>query len=55
MLIIVGLGNPSAEYENTFHNMGFMAVDKLAQKLNKKIKRPNVLPSPPPFRPVAKR
>ncbi|HOB63609.1 MAG: aminoacyl-tRNA hydrolase [Clostridiales bacterium] len=39
MLIIVGLGNPSAEYENTFHNMGFMAVDKLAQKLNKKIKK----------------
>ena len=39
MLIIVGLGNPSAEYENTFHNMGFMAIDKLAAKLNKKVKK----------------
>lgn len=39
MLIIIGLGNPSSEYENTFHNMGFMAVDRLAEKLNKKIKK----------------
>lgn len=39
MLLIVGLGNPSAEYENTFHNMGFKAIDNLAEKLGKKIKK----------------
>lgn len=32
MYIIVGLGNPTKEYENTRHNIGFMAVDMLADK-----------------------
>ncbi len=39
MKIIVGLGNPTTEYENTYHNMGFMAIDVLAEKLNKKVKK----------------
>lgn len=39
MLIIAGLGNPSEEYQNTYHNIGFMAVDALAEKLGKKIKK----------------
>ena len=39
MLIIVGLGNPSEEYENTFHNMGFKAIEGLANNLGKKIKK----------------
>ena len=34
MKLIVGLGNPDKEYLNTFHNLGFMSVDKLAKALN---------------------
>lgn len=33
MKIVVGLGNPDEKYQNTFHNLGFMAVDKIAEKL----------------------
>ena len=34
MKIIVGLGNPGKEYENTKHNLGFMFVDYLSKKYN---------------------
>ena len=32
MKIIVGLGKPGKEYENTKHNLGFMFVDYLSKK-----------------------
>ncbi len=38
MKLIVGLGNPTDKYENTYHNLGFMTIDRLAEKMNLKIK-----------------
>ena len=32
MFLIVGLGNPGKEYERHRHNIGFMAVDRIADK-----------------------
>ncbi|MBP3431494.1 MAG: aminoacyl-tRNA hydrolase [Clostridia bacterium] len=33
MVIIVGLGNPEAEYFHTYHNIGFDVVDAVAKKM----------------------
>ena len=37
--IIVGLGNPDRKYENTRHNAGWMAIDRLAEKLDCRVNR----------------
>lgn len=33
MKLIVGLGNPGGAFKNTYHNLGFEVIDKLATKL----------------------
>lgn len=38
MYVIAGLGNPGLSYRKTRHNIGFMAVDALAESLGIKIK-----------------
>ena len=40
MRLIVGLGNPGPEYEWTPHNMGFLAVDALAERAGIRVTRP---------------
>jgi PTH1 family peptidyl-tRNA hydrolase len=34
MKLVIGLGNPGSNYENTRHNMGWMAIDRFAKKNN---------------------
>jgi len=40
MRLIVGLGNPDPEYQWTPHNLGFMAVDELANRSAIRVERP---------------
>ena len=40
MRLIVGLGNPDPEYQWTPHNLGFLAVDELANRGGIRVERP---------------
>lgn len=40
MRIIVGLGNPGPEYEWTPHNLGFLAIDAVAERAAIRVTRP---------------
>jgi PTH1 family peptidyl-tRNA hydrolase len=37
--LVVGLGNPGEEYENTPHNLGFLVIDRLAESHGIRISR----------------
>lgn len=39
MFLIVGLGNPGSQYEDTRHNIGFKIVDNIAKEYNIEINR----------------
>jgi PTH1 family peptidyl-tRNA hydrolase len=40
MRLIVGLGNPGPEYQWTPHNLGFLAVDEVANRNSIRVERP---------------
>ena len=39
MYLIAGLGNPGKKYENTRHNLGFITLDRLAEKCNISVRK----------------
>lgn len=39
MYIIAGLGNPGSQYENTRHNIGWLALDELARQQGVSVER----------------
>ena len=39
MYLIIGLGNPEEEYNNTRHNMGFNTINKIAKQYNVSINK----------------
>lgn len=39
MLVVVGLGNPGKNYQDTYHNMGYKTVQNLAENFGLKFKK----------------
>lgn len=39
MFVIAGLGNPGKKYEKTRHNMGFLVIDRIAEKNDIKVNK----------------
>lgn len=37
--LVVGLGNPNRKYENTRHNAGWLAIDRIAEKYDCKVNK----------------
>ncbi len=37
MKVVIGLGNPGKQYENTRHNAGFLVIDDVAKRLGTSI------------------
>lgn len=37
--LVIGLGNPGFKYRKTRHNMGFMAIDYISEKLSTKVRK----------------
>jgi PTH1 family peptidyl-tRNA hydrolase len=39
MKIVFGLGNPGRQYDGTYHNLGFVCIDRLASRLGVQLNR----------------
>lgn len=39
MVVVAGLGNPGEKYRETRHNIGFMVVDRLAERMGVQLKK----------------